>query len=93
MVLYPHVYSTVNHQNQIHLHLHGTDKLEQYLGSENSLTISSARGGIEIGIGTTDESEIILENDGNRGHNDHLDEEVSRVDSVGGDPGSVWRPY
>ncbi|KAJ6638422.1 Protein lozenge [Pseudolycoriella hygida] len=93
MVLYPHVYSTVNHQNQIHLHLHGSDKLEQYLGSENSLTISSARGGIEIGIGTTDESEIILENGGNRGHNDHLDEEVNRVDSVGGDPGSVWRPY
>ncbi len=93
MVLYPHVYSTVNHQNQIHLHLHGTDKLEQYLGSENSLTISSARGGIEIGIGTADESEIILENDGSRTHTDHLDEEVSRVDSVGGDPGSVWRPY
>lgn len=93
MVLYPHVYSTVNHQNQIHLHLHGTDKLEQYLGSENSLTISSARGGIEIGIGTTDESEIILADDGrNPSHTDHMDEEVSRVDSVG-DPGSVWRPY
>lgn len=56
MVLYPQLYSTVN-QNQIHLHLHGTDKLEQYLGPENSLTISSiagSRSGIEIGIGTSD---------------------------------------
>lgn len=33
MVLYPQLYSTVN-QNQIHLHLHGSDKLvEQYLGN------------------------------------------------------------
>lgn len=36
MVLYPQLYSTVN-QNQIHLHLHGSDKLvEQYLGGAAS---------------------------------------------------------
>lgn len=95
MVLYPHVYSTVN-QNQIHLHLHGTDKIEQYLSStENGLTISSARGGIEIGIGTTDNPNVIM--DGETDHHQPNDMgDVSQRD-VGdqevGDPSSVWRPY
>jgi hypothetical protein len=40
MVLYPQLYSTVN-QNQIHLHLHASDKLEQYFGPENSFTITA----------------------------------------------------
>ncbi|XP_065364861.1 protein lozenge [Calliphora vicina] len=56
MVLYPQLISTYN-QNEIHLHLHGTDKIEQYLGGENALTISSLpgnRSSIEIGIGTSD---------------------------------------
>lgn len=106
MVLYPHVYSTVN-QNQIHLHLHGTDKLEQYLGStENALTISSARGGIEIGIGTADQQsagDVIMGGpDGggtvvaHQSHDDDIDEANRTVDddqAIVGDPGSVWRPY
>lgn len=56
MVLYPHVYSTVN-QNQIHLHLHsGAERIDQYLGTsttsaESGLTISSGRSGIEIEVG------------------------------------------
>ncbi|XP_050522720.1 protein lozenge-like isoform X2 [Daktulosphaira vitifoliae] len=65
MVLYPHLYSTVN-QNQIHLHLHPPAEhkdatinggVEQYtddvtvLGNSPQLTISSNRpSGIEIGI-------------------------------------------
>uniref|UniRef100_A0A1B0C6D4 Runt domain-containing protein n=1 Tax=Glossina palpalis gambiensis TaxID=67801 RepID=A0A1B0C6D4_9MUSC len=56
MVLYPQLYSTFN-QNEIHLHLHGADKIEQYLGGDNALTISSLAGNrssIEIGIGTSD---------------------------------------
>lgn len=32
MVLYPQLYSTVN-QNQIHLHLHGSEKFMEYLGN------------------------------------------------------------
>lgn len=105
MVLYPHVYSTVN-QNQIHLHLHGTDKLEQYLGStENALTISSARGGIEIGIGTaTDQqsTDVIMGAAGTDStvvHHVPDDDDIdadNRVDDdqvIVGDPGSVWRPY
>ncbi|XP_037815293.1 protein lozenge isoform X2 [Lucilia sericata] len=59
MVLYPQLISTYN-QNEIHLHLHGTDKIEQYLGGENALTISSLSGNrssIEIGIGTSDHEE------------------------------------
>ncbi|XP_034656247.1 protein lozenge [Drosophila subobscura] len=55
VVLYPQLYSTVN-QNQIHLHLHSSEKLEQYLGSasDQQLTISSltgSRSSIEIGLG------------------------------------------
>lgn len=47
VVLYPQLYSTVN-QNQIHLHLHSSEKLEQYLGTAagggEQLTISSLTG-------------------------------------------------
>lgn len=96
MVLYPHVYSTVN-QNQIHLHLHGTDKIEQYLSStENGLTISSARGGIEIGIGTTDNPNVIMDGEETDHHQpNEMDDNVNRDvgDPEVGDPGSVWRPY
>ncbi|XP_064556046.1 protein lozenge-like [Drosophila montana] len=54
VVLYPQLYSTVN-QNQIHLHLHSSEKLEQYLATDQQLTISSLasnRSSIEIGLGT-----------------------------------------
>ncbi|XP_015598790.1 protein lozenge [Cephus cinctus] len=47
MVLYPHVYSTVN-QNQIHLHLHGDLSEEQVTIASGNLTISSNR--LEIGV-------------------------------------------
>lgn len=106
MVLYPQLYSTVN-QNQIHLHLHGTDKIEQYLGPDNSLTISSITSGrpaIEIGIGTSDHDISILGADNsdhhhNQQHQHHQQQETHdqqqehREDDVVGDPGSVWRPY
>lgn len=69
MLIYPQVYSTVN-QNQIHLHLHSTDKIEQYLNSnENGLTISSARhasissGIADVGITTADNSNVIMDTD------------------------------
>lgn len=108
VVLYPHVYSTVN-QNQIHLHLHGTDKLEQYLSSaENGLTISSARGGIEIGISTSDNPNVIMGRDDceqqqqQQQHHHHqthaasvteLDDSGNTVvDQEVGDPNSFWRP-
>ncbi|XP_017064066.1 protein lozenge [Drosophila eugracilis] len=55
VVLCPQLYSTVN-QNQIHLHLHSSEKLEQYLGTASGaehLTIGtltgSSRSSIEIG--------------------------------------------
>ncbi|XP_043660043.1 protein lozenge isoform X2 [Drosophila teissieri] len=55
VVLCPQLYSTVN-QNQIHLHLHSSEKLEQYLGTATGadhLTIGSltgsSRSSIEIG--------------------------------------------
>lgn len=102
MVLYPQLYSTVN-QNQIHLHLHGTDKIEQYLSPEHSLTISSvsgARGAIEIGFGGNT-SENLLHPDGDTESNPNHDassgilpiQENRDSSIVPGDPASVWRPY
>lgn len=97
MLIYPQVYSTVN-QNQIHLHLHGTDKIEQYLNSnENGLSLSSARNpSSEIGLtgGTTDNQNVIMENEENDGHHHRSEHETTnRDDEVGVDPSSVWRPY
>lgn len=114
MLIYPQVYSTVN-QNQIHLHLHGTDKIEQYLNSsENGLAISNAArnpsisGGIDIGIGTGDSSNVIMEAD-DADHHHHQqqqqrqhEQQTEMTQQPGGnrdddqevvDPGSVWRPY
>uniref|UniRef100_T1GA71 Uncharacterized protein n=1 Tax=Megaselia scalaris TaxID=36166 RepID=T1GA71_MEGSC len=91
VVLYPQLYSTVN-QNQIHLHLHGADKIEQYLGQENALTISSVPGrtGIEIGIGTSDhEVGILSANDSSI----HREETSTTGDDDTGNDQSVWRPY
>uniref|UniRef100_A0A8D8SSE0 Protein lozenge n=2 Tax=Cacopsylla melanoneura TaxID=428564 RepID=A0A8D8SSE0_9HEMI len=88
MVLYPHLYSTVN-QNQIHLHLHGatpTDikQADQYPTSEdvaaivgNNVTISGGSRGIEIGI---------LPN------NTHSQLSIQTDDRYDRDQ-SVWRPY
>lgn len=107
MLIYPQVYSTVN-QNQIHLHLHGADKIEQYLNpSENGLTISSARtsnigNGIEIGIGANDSANVIMNAGGDRdthqtqAHHDQqtdLSQSTTNDDHEVVDPGSVWRPY
>lgn len=104
MVLYPHLYSTVN-QNQIHLHLHGsTDKLDQYFSGESPLTISSAtsvKGSIEIGLGGSamqplslggPESESgMVQSDNESAH--HSRGALMPVSNVNTDPSSVWRPY
>lgn len=95
MLIYPQVYSTVN-QNQIHLHLHGSDKIEQYLNSnENGLGLNSARGAItEIGLTANAENpNVIMENDENDGHHHRSEHETNNRDEEVGDPSSVWRPY
>lgn len=99
MVLYPQLYSTVN-QNQIHLHLHGSDKLvEQYLGgsgasiqAENSFSVnpvasmgSHRSSGLEIS-----ENAMIAQDDENN-IKQHQEQSVV-VDPDSGDQ-SVWRPY
>lgn len=99
MVLYPHLYSTVN-QNQIHFHLHGsTDKLDQYFSGENALvTISSnpsVKGGIEIGIGMGGQTHS--ENEESNIQEQHVDSDGNQSqhsrNNPMGDLSSVWRPY
>lgn len=96
MLIYPQVYSTVN-QNQIHLHLHGTDKIEQYLNTnENGLSLSAGRNvNAEIGLsGPTENQNVIMENDESDGHHHRSEHETNnRTDEEVGDPSSVWRPY
>uniref|UniRef100_A0A336KDR2 CSON008731 protein n=1 Tax=Culicoides sonorensis TaxID=179676 RepID=A0A336KDR2_CULSO len=72
VVVYPQVHSIVN-QNQIHLHLHGasTDKLDQFLGSENALMLGSGlatsgaatrtTSSIEVGIGSENQLGLMQE--------------------------------
>lgn len=98
MVLYPQLYSTVN-QNQIHLHLHGSDKLvEQYLGGtgaavqadNSSFPINSVAsiGGSHRSNGLEiSENAMIAQEDDNIKH-----QEQAVVDHESGDQ-SVWRPY
>ena len=92
MLLYPQLYSTVN-QNQIHLHLHGTDKMvEQYLGggvagnAENinsfSLTNSQRNPAVEIEIGSSTPTATYQPEDGMKNHHQSTEQEIG-----------VWRPY
>lgn len=74
LVVYPQVHSIVN-QNQIHLHLHGatTDKLDQFLGAENTLMLGGGltsagptrtSSSIEVGIGTDHPLGLMQETEG-----------------------------
>lgn len=98
MVLYPQLYSTVN-QNQIHLHLHGSDKLvEQYLGgtgpalqSDTSSfpinSVASTAGSHRTnGLEISENAMIAQEEDSIK----HQEQAVADHESV---DQSVWRPY
>lgn len=101
MLIYPQVYSMVN-QNQIHLHLHGTDKIEQYLtSSENTFGSNVTRNAI---LGNTDSANNVISDDTNQHHQQsqqtshnqsgELNPTSNRDDEQEvGDPSSVWRPY
>jgi len=94
MVLYPQLYSTVN-QNQIHLHLHGSDKLvEQYLGgsgaaiqSDSSFPLNSVAARSGSGLEISENALIPQEDENIKQH-----QEQPGVDHDTGDQ-SVWRPY
>lgn len=98
MLIYPQVYSTVN-QNQIHLHLHGSEKIEQYLGAnEGDAAINGSRhSNTSLGIGLSGNGEsanVIMENTETDGHQHRAElETANRTDQEVGDPSSVWRPY
>lgn len=87
MVLYPHLYSTVN-QNQIHVHLHGNSEKLDYINSD-PLTLMPSRGAMDIGV--TPESHDIQANS-QMTTQPHTQIEEDRV-QVQTDPSSVWRPY
>lgn len=86
VVLYPHLYSTVN-QNQIHLHLHGpAEKLDQYLSHDtlsNVLTpIRNAENEILPVASSVHEIQEAKHEVG-----------VLHEQPTTTDPSSVWRPY
>nr|XP_022903489.1 protein lozenge-like isoform X3 [Onthophagus taurus] len=86
MVLYPHVYSTVN-QNQIHLHLHGNaDKIDQYLNFNDSLSLTPVRGNLEANQSGNNSVEEVNQAHSQIEESDRSQEQVT-------DPSGVWRPY
>lgn len=96
MVLCPQLYSTVN-QNQIHLHVHGSDKLvEQYLGGtgaailsdNNAFSLNSVASNRQSGLEISESAMIAPEEDVIKQHQEH-----SVIDHEVGDQGVVWRPY
>jgi hypothetical protein len=105
MVLCPQLYSTVN-QNQIHLHLHGSDKLvEQYLGSStapsstlptdnNAFSLSSVVGGNQRAIGGLEVPSLSTPSDDLNKHHQQQQQHHQPVDPSGEVVDqSVWRPY
>lgn len=85
MVLYPHLYSTVN-QNQIHLHLHGSSDKIDYL-NHDALSLNTARGSIEIGMAASSTSEDV------HSAQAQIDDSDRTHAQAVTDPSSVWRPY
>ncbi|KAG5674269.1 hypothetical protein PVAND_004249 [Polypedilum vanderplanki] len=90
MVLYPQLYSTVN-QNQIHLHLHGSEKLvEQYLGSAVSTSMQPDNNSYSLNqnsrtIGSGLELPMLSQTE-------ELKHQEQTVDQDVADP-NVWRPH
>lgn len=82
MVLYPHLYSTVN-QNQIHVHLHSNN--------EDPLTLMPPRGAMEIGPPPADNAQMPSQVN-TQAHTQAQIEESERGQGQA-DPASVWRPY
>ncbi|XP_049875757.1 protein lozenge-like [Pectinophora gossypiella] len=84
-MILPNLYSTVN-QNQIHVHLHSSDKhLEQYIPSE--IKISDIDGGISI---TT---ELQPETSGLVQGCDQSDDVKHSMYAAANQESGVWRPY
>lgn len=100
MVLCPQLYSTVN-QNQIHLHLHGTEKFMEYLGNTNSTGFPAAESGTNFPLSSSlsshhqsqqrqienSENELISQEDNVKQHQEHSVVDNENCEQV------VWRPY
>lgn len=104
MVLYPQLYSTVN-QNQIHLHLHGTEKFMEYLGNPGSFPASNAIDNVSptsfsvpssIHASSHQQRQVSLESGESdlipQDDNVKQQQEHSVVDNENGEQ-VVWRPY
>lgn len=84
-MILPNLYSTVN-QNQIHVHLHSSDKhVEQYIPSE--IKISDIDGGISI---TT---ELQAGEASGLVPSCETGDDVKHGLYAGSQEGGVWRPY
>jgi hypothetical protein len=105
MVLYPQLYSTVN-QNQIHLHLHGTEKFMEYLGNTSSSSFPPGTEGVtNFPVSSLSQShhhhnhqsqQRQIENSENelisQEDNVKQHQEHSVIDNENGEQ-VVWRPY
>lgn len=101
MVLYPQLYSTVN-QNQIHLHLHGSEKFIEYLGNppfqpSNALDNGTAPTSFSVPPPLHGSSrQLALENGETdliqQDDNSVKQQEHAVVDNENGEQ-VVWRPY
>lgn len=92
MLLYPQVYSTVN-QNQIHLHLHGSDKLvEQYLGSAAVGSSGGVPSDTSFPILNSCSSQRAIGEIPMISQHEDIKPQEQTVDQDTGDQ-SVWRPY
>ncbi|XP_031353422.1 runt-related transcription factor 3-like isoform X3 [Photinus pyralis] len=92
MVLYPHLYSTVN-QNQIHLHLHGNGEKLEYINTD-SLSLMPTRSSMDLEPASANSDVPTNQQMATQVPGQGQIEEAERgeVQSVT-DPSSVWRPY
>lgn len=100
MLIYPQLYSSTVNQNQIHLHLHGSEKIEQYLGATpvaiqadgSPFTISAVTGASGNASQQRSNSldipsnNILVQSEENK-HQQPVDPDADICEQ------GVWRPY
>ncbi|XP_065163628.1 protein lozenge-like isoform X2 [Atheta coriaria] len=90
MVLYPHIYPTVN-QNQIHVHLHGpaTDKIFDNFSVHDGLALMPARSSEAAANATADAHSHSQQPPAEQQTQQVVEDDQRQI----ADPSAVWRPY